>query len=95
LEHVDLRWGVATADAAGEEAKGRTEAAVGEKGLAIDVEGMSVTALEIESGVLDSPDQHKVPGRGIRPFSNRYLYEELGLPRLQDRRRMSRLHALT
>jgi hypothetical protein len=92
LEHVDLRWGVATADAAGEEAKealvlkvcldevercrpfivvvlgdrygwvpprGRMEAAVGEKGLAIDVEGMSVTALEIESGVLDSPDQHK------------------------------------
>jgi hypothetical protein len=39
--------------------------------------------------------RHKVPGRGTRPFSNRYLYEELGLVRLQDRRRMSRLHALT
>ncbi len=39
--------------------------------------------------------RHKVPGRGNRPFSNRYLYEELGLVRLEDRRRMSRLHALT
>ncbi len=39
--------------------------------------------------------RHKVPGRGTRPFSNRYLYEELGLLRLEDRRRMSRLHALT
>ena len=39
--------------------------------------------------------RHEVPGRGTRPFSNRYLYEELGLVRLGDRRRMSRLHALT
>jgi len=39
--------------------------------------------------------RHKVPERGNRPFSNRYLYEELGLVRLDDRRRMSRLHALT
>ena len=39
--------------------------------------------------------RHKVPGRGTRPFSNRYLYEELGLVRLDDCRRMSRLHALT
>jgi len=23
--------------------------------------------------------RHKIPGRGTRPFSNRYLYEELGL----------------
>jgi hypothetical protein len=40
-------------------------------------------------------DDNKVPGRGTRPFSNRYFYEELGLVRLDDRRRMSRLHALT
>jgi RNA-directed DNA polymerase len=39
--------------------------------------------------------RHKVPGRGTRPFSNRYLYEDLGLVRLQDRRRVSRSHALT
>jgi RNA-directed DNA polymerase len=39
--------------------------------------------------------RHKVPGRGNRPFSNRYLYEELGLVRLDDCRRMSRPHALT
>lgn len=39
--------------------------------------------------------RHKVPGRGTRPFSYRYLYGELGLVRLQDRRRMSRLHVLT
>jgi RNA-directed DNA polymerase len=39
--------------------------------------------------------RHKVPGRGTRRFSNRYFYEELGLVRLGDRRRMSRLHALT
>ena len=39
--------------------------------------------------------RHKVPGRGTRPFSKRYLYGELGLVRLQDRRRVSRLHALT
>ncbi len=39
--------------------------------------------------------RHKVPGRGTRPFSYRYLYEELGLVRLGDRWRMSRLHALT
>jgi RNA-directed DNA polymerase len=39
--------------------------------------------------------RHKVPGRGTRPFSNRYLYEELGLVRLDDRRRMSRPRALT
>jgi RNA-directed DNA polymerase len=38
--------------------------------------------------------RHKVPGRGTRPFSNRYLYEDLGLVRLQDRRRVSRRHAL-
>jgi len=38
--------------------------------------------------------RHKVPGRGTRRFSNRYLYGELGLLRLQDRRRVSRLHAL-
>jgi len=34
--------------------------------------------------------RHKVPGRGTRPFSNRYLYEHLGLMRLQDRRRVAR-----
>jgi len=39
--------------------------------------------------------RHKVPGRGTRPFSYRYLYEELGLLRLAGRRRMSRLHAFT
>jgi len=39
--------------------------------------------------------RHKVPGRGTRPFSKRYLYGELGLVRSRDRRRMSRLHALT
>jgi RNA-directed DNA polymerase len=38
--------------------------------------------------------RHKVPGRGTRPFSYRYLYEDLGLVRLQDRRKVSRLHAL-
>lgn len=38
--------------------------------------------------------RHKVPGRGTRPFSNRYLYEDLGLVRLQDHRRVSRSHAL-
>jgi len=39
--------------------------------------------------------RHKVPGRGTRPFSNRYLYEDVGLVRLRDCRRVSRLHALT
>lgn len=39
--------------------------------------------------------RHKVPGRGTRQFSNRYLYEGLGLVRLQDRRRVSRSQALT
>lgn len=38
--------------------------------------------------------RHKVPGRGTRPFSNQYLYGDLGLVRLQDRRRVSRSHAL-
>jgi hypothetical protein len=38
--------------------------------------------------------RHKVPGRGTRPFSNRYLYEDLGLVRLQDVRRVSRSQAL-
>jgi RNA-directed DNA polymerase len=38
--------------------------------------------------------RHKVPGRGTRPFSNRYLYGDLGLVRLQDRRKTSRSHAL-
>ena len=37
--------------------------------------------------------RHKVPGRGTRTFSYRYLCDELGLPRLADRRRMSRPHA--
>jgi RNA-directed DNA polymerase len=39
--------------------------------------------------------RHKVPGRGTRQFSNRYLYEDLGLVRLQDRRRLLGLQALT
>jgi RNA-directed DNA polymerase len=39
--------------------------------------------------------RHKVPGRGTRQFSNRYLYEGLGLARLQDGRRVSRSQALT
>jgi RNA-directed DNA polymerase len=39
--------------------------------------------------------RHKVPGRGTLPFSNRYLYGDLGLVRLQDRRRVSRSQALT
>jgi RNA-directed DNA polymerase len=39
--------------------------------------------------------RHKVPGRGTRQFSNRYLYGDLGLVRLQDRRRVSRSQALT
>lgn len=38
--------------------------------------------------------RHKVPGRGTRQFGNRYLYEGLGLVRLQDRWRVSRSHAL-
>jgi len=38
--------------------------------------------------------RHKVPGRGTRPFSSRYLYSELGLVRLRDRRLVSRSHAL-
>jgi RNA-directed DNA polymerase len=38
--------------------------------------------------------RHKVPGRGTRPFRNQYLYGDLGLVRLQDRRRVSRSHAL-
>jgi RNA-directed DNA polymerase len=38
--------------------------------------------------------RHKVPGWGTRPFSNRYLYEDLGLVRLHDRRRVSRSHAV-
>jgi RNA-directed DNA polymerase len=38
--------------------------------------------------------RHKVPGRGTRPFSDRYLYEGLGLVRLQACRRVSRSHAL-
>jgi RNA-directed DNA polymerase len=38
--------------------------------------------------------RHKVPGRGTRQFSNRYLYGGLGLVRLQDRRRVSRPQAL-
>jgi hypothetical protein len=36
----------------------------------------------------------QVPGRGIRPFSNRYLYEDLGLVRLQTSRRVSRSQAM-
>lgn len=39
--------------------------------------------------------RHKVPGRGTRRFSDRYLHEKLGLVRLGDRRRVTRLHALT
>ncbi|MEX2508339.1 MAG: group II intron reverse transcriptase/maturase [Homoserinimonas sp.] len=39
--------------------------------------------------------RHKVPGRGTRQFSYRYLYEDLGLVRLQDRRQVPRSHALT
>jgi len=39
--------------------------------------------------------RHQVPGRGTRRFSYRYLYEDLGLVRLQDRRRVSCSHALT
>jgi len=39
--------------------------------------------------------RHKVPGRGTRQFSNRYLYEDLGLARLQDRRNVLRSHAST
>ncbi len=38
--------------------------------------------------------RHKVPGRGTRRFSYPYLYEELKLMRLQDRRRVSRTQAL-
>jgi RNA-directed DNA polymerase len=38
--------------------------------------------------------RHKVPGRGTRRFSDRYLHEKLGLVRLEDRRRVSRSHAL-
>jgi RNA-directed DNA polymerase len=38
--------------------------------------------------------RHKVPGRGTRQFGYRYLYEDLGLVRLQDRRRVSTSHAL-
>jgi hypothetical protein len=38
--------------------------------------------------------RHKVPGRGTRPFSNRYLYENLGLVRLQTSRRVSRSQAM-
>ncbi|HEX9692342.1 MAG TPA: hypothetical protein VGA22_09620 [Gemmatimonadales bacterium] len=38
--------------------------------------------------------RHQVPGRGTRPFSYRYLSEDLGLVRLQDCRRVSRSHAL-
>ena len=38
--------------------------------------------------------RHKVPGRGTRQFRNQYLYEELRLVRLQDRRRVSRTQAL-
>ena len=38
--------------------------------------------------------RHKVPGRGTRQFGYRYLYEDLGLVRLQDRRQVSRSHAL-
>jgi RNA-directed DNA polymerase len=39
--------------------------------------------------------RHKVPGRGTRQFSNRYLYADLGLVRLQDRRQVSCSQALT
>jgi RNA-directed DNA polymerase len=38
--------------------------------------------------------RHKVPGRGTRRFSDRYLHETVGLVRLQDRRKRSRLHAV-
>jgi hypothetical protein len=34
------------------------------------------------------------PGGGPGRSGSRYLYEELGLVRLDDRRRVSRLHAL-
>jgi RNA-directed DNA polymerase len=37
--------------------------------------------------------RHKVPGRGTRRLSDRYLHESLGLVRLQDRRQVSRSHA--
>ncbi len=39
--------------------------------------------------------RHKVPGRGTRRFSYLYLHETLGLARLQDRRPVSTLHALS
>ena len=38
--------------------------------------------------------RHKVPGRGTRRFSFQYLHGELGLVRLQDRRRVSASQAL-
>jgi RNA-directed DNA polymerase len=38
--------------------------------------------------------RHKVPGRGTRRFSDRYLHEQLKLMRLRERRRVSPLHAL-
>jgi RNA-directed DNA polymerase len=38
--------------------------------------------------------RHKVPGRGTRRFSEQYLYEKLGLVCLQERRRVSRSHAV-
>jgi RNA-directed DNA polymerase len=38
--------------------------------------------------------RHKVPGRGTRRFREQYLYEKLHLVCLQDRRRVSRSHAV-
>jgi RNA-directed DNA polymerase len=38
--------------------------------------------------------RHKVPGRGTRRFGEPYLYEKLGLVCLQNRRRVSRSHAV-
>jgi RNA-directed DNA polymerase len=39
--------------------------------------------------------RHKVPGRGIRRFSDRYLHEGLKLVRLRERRQVSPSHALS
>jgi hypothetical protein len=63
----------------------RMQAAVDEKGFSTKVEGKSVTALEIEYGVLDSPEQKKrsffyfrtITNYGDMPLAVRATYSDL------------------
>ena len=54
-----------------------------------------IRTLQRKLYVKSKGDDTRSPGGGPGRSESRYLYEELGLVRLGERRRMSRLHALT